>query len=101
MMTRMAWGLMLAGLLCAAGCKSTSDVLTPLNNDQLKSFFSRAQDPRRFWITVYEAEEGANFAGACRLHPEQVARRFASINNAAPAFSEATRLFAGEGDKQP
>ncbi len=35
------------------------------------------------------------------LHPEQVARRFASINNAAPAFSEATRLFAGEGDKQP
>jgi coenzyme F420-reducing hydrogenase gamma subunit len=35
------------------------------------------------------------------LHPDQVARRFASINNAAPAFSEATRLFAGEPENKP
>ena len=30
------------------------------------------------------------------LNPAQVARRFASINNAAPAFSEATRHFAAD-----
>ncbi len=36
------------------------------------------------------------------LDPDQVARRFASINNAAPAFSAASKLFATvPGDKQP
>ncbi len=35
------------------------------------------------------------------LHPDQVARRFASINNAAPAFSEASRLFAREPESKP
>lgn len=57
--------------------------------------------------TCYGPAESINVASfgqrliGLGLHPEQVARRFASINNAAPAFSEATRLFAGEGDKQP
>lgn len=55
--------------------------------------------------TCYGPAEGVNTASfgqrliGLGLHPDQVARRFASINNAAPAFSEATRLFAGEEGK--
>ena len=58
--------------------------------------------------TCYGPAEGINAPsfGQCLiglgLSTEQVSRRFASINNAAPAFSEATRFFAGEtGGKQP
>lgn len=55
--------------------------------------------------TCYGPAEGVNTASfgqrliGLGLQPDQVARRFASINNAAPAFSEATRLFAGEEGK--
>ncbi|MDR3411217.1 MAG: hypothetical protein P4L87_09785 [Formivibrio sp.] len=55
--------------------------------------------------TCYGPAEGINTAsfGQCLiglgLHPDQVARRFASINNAAPAFSAATRQFSGDGGK--
>jgi hypothetical protein len=54
------------------GCR-TPDTVEPLNDAQLRAFFARAQDPRRFWITVYKSDEGSSFSGASRLHPEQVA----------------------------
>lgn len=37
------------------------------------AFFERARDPRRYWITVYESDQGPVFAGGNRLHPSQAA----------------------------
>lgn len=37
----------------------------------MKAFFKQAQDPRRFWITVYDSENGPVFSGSHRLHPNQ------------------------------
>ncbi|HBA84061.1 MAG TPA: hypothetical protein DCZ95_08210 [Verrucomicrobia bacterium] len=55
------------------GCHTAPKTVIPLNDAQLRAFFSKAQDPRRFWITVYKSDEGDRFTGACRLHPEQAA----------------------------
>lgn len=61
------------GLMLVSGCRSRPvDQIQPMTAGQLRAVFSRAQDPRRFWITVYGSEEGAVFANANRLHPEQV-----------------------------
>jgi len=52
--------------------------------------------------TCYGPAESANTEGLGRrliglgLSSDQVARRFASINNAAPVFSEATRMFSAK-----
>ncbi|MBP7829053.1 MAG: hypothetical protein KA248_03965 [Kiritimatiellae bacterium] len=65
--------LVAAGVLIAAGCRSPQvGEIRPMTDGELRAVFSRAQDPRRFWITVYGSEEGAVFANANRLHPEQV-----------------------------
>lgn len=56
-----------------AGCRSGRvDQIHPMTLGQLRALFSRAQDPRRFWITVYGSEDGPLFANANRLHPEQL-----------------------------
>ena len=57
------------------GCQTpTPKETTPLSEAQLKAFLGHARDARTFWITVYQSENGPIFAGANRLHPEQVAR---------------------------
>ncbi len=68
-------GLLLGSLALLAGCKTPADSASPrLNEQQLRDYFSRAQDPRRLWITVYRSDDGPVFSGACRLHPEQSAQ---------------------------
>jgi hypothetical protein len=72
-----AW-LRAAGLglaLLAAGCATENpNIIRPLKESELRSFFSRARDPRRFWITVYITEQGPVFAGANRVHRAQVVK---------------------------
>ena len=66
--------VLLALLIGLTGCRTPPEQDSPrLNDEQLRTFFTRAQDPRRLWITVYRSEEGPVFSGACRLHPEQTA----------------------------
>ncbi|OQW95681.1 MAG: hypothetical protein BWK77_07055 [Verrucomicrobia bacterium A1] len=68
-----ATGLGLA--LLAAGCATENpNLVRPLKQSELRSFFSRAKDPRRFWITVYVSEQGPVFAGANRVHRAQVVK---------------------------
>lgn len=43
----------------------------PLSPQELQTFFGRAQDARRFWITTYETERGPRFTGAHRLHEQK------------------------------
>jgi hypothetical protein len=65
--------LVAAGVLLVAGCRSGRvEQIRPMTAGELRSVFSRAQDPRRFWITVYGSEDGPFFANANRLHPEQL-----------------------------
>ncbi len=53
-----------------AGCRSPqTDYIKPLADDQLRSFFGRPEDPRRYAITIYSSDEGPVFVGANRLHP--------------------------------
>ena len=68
-------GFCLAGL--AGGCATTSPTeIKPLTETQLRNIFSKAKDPRNFWITVYQSDNQiAQFAGANRLHPEHLAQR--------------------------
>ena len=57
-----------------AGCRSPQpDLIKPLPDDQLRAFFGRPEDPRRYAITIYSSDEGPVFVGANRLHPGQQA----------------------------
>jgi hypothetical protein len=75
--SRKPW-LRAAGLglaLLAAGCATENpNVIRPLKESELRSFFAHAKDPRSFWITVYPSEQGALFAGANRVHMDQVVK---------------------------
>jgi len=63
-------------LLLFSGCATNrSKQAEPLSSRELSDFFGRAQDPRSFWITVYETEDGPRFAGAHRLHTGKFAER--------------------------
>lgn len=61
--------------LFAGGCATPSDhEMKPLTDTRLRDVFSRAKDARNFWITVYQSgNKGAQFSGANRLHPQQLA----------------------------
>lgn len=72
-MKQIAAYLLGAALLLAAGCKSTPEI-RPLSDEQLRGFYSRAQDPRRFWLTPYQSDAGPVYSGANRLHPEKMAQ---------------------------
>ena len=64
----------LAGL--GGGCRSRRPAaVQPMTETQLRSIFSKAKDPRRYWLTPYESEDGTTFGNAHRLHPEQLAER--------------------------
>ena len=62
-----------AALLFAAGCKTTPEI-RPFTDEQLRGFYSAAQDPRRFWLTPYQSDAGPVYSGANRLHPEKMAQ---------------------------
>lgn len=64
-------------VLLAGGCVTTpSNETKPLTDDQLRAVFGRAKDARSFWITVYTSpNKTAQFSGANRVHPEQIAER--------------------------
>jgi len=56
----------------ATGCRTkTEPMVRPLSGPELKTFYSQAQDPRRFWITVYNTDKGPVFTGQNRLHSSQ------------------------------
>lgn len=63
-------------ILSSISCRTSPPrpaATTPMNKDDLRSFFARAIDPRRYWITVYDSDHGPTFQGHNRLHPEQLA----------------------------
>lgn len=67
----LATGVILTALLAA--CRTPPPpVATPLNREELRRFFARARDPRNYWITVYDSEQGPLFKGGNRLHPAQL-----------------------------
>ena len=60
--------------LAVAGCRSPqADLIRPLTDDALRTFFGNPEDPRRFAITMYSSDDGPVFVGANRLHPGQQA----------------------------
>jgi hypothetical protein len=66
--------LMLLLALGLAGCRSPSpELIRPLPDDQLRAFFGKPEDPRRFAVTMYSSDDGPVFVGANRLHPSQQA----------------------------
>ena len=67
------FAVLLAGGVCwgLTGC-STLEPGGPVRQEALQSYFSRAQDPRRYWLTVYPSDQGAVFANANRVHPDQI-----------------------------
>lgn len=60
-------------MMLAAGCQSPQEI-RPFTDAQLRSFYSRAKDPRQFWLTPYESNDGPVYSGANRLHPEKMAQ---------------------------
>jgi len=73
-----------------AGCRSPKPQdIRLLTDEQLRNFFGKAQDPRRFAITQYESDEGTVFVGTSRVHPDQQAvLPFASgTGNRAPVIN--------------
>ncbi len=78
---RIAVAALCALLPLCNGCKTAAPGKDqPLSDSELRDFFSRAQDPRRFWITVYESKGGPVLSGVNRLHPEHMAlREFSSL----------------------
>ena len=66
--------LLLALVAALAGCRSPqNDYIKPLPDDQLRSFFGKPEDPRRYAITIYSSDDGPVFVGANRLHAGQQA----------------------------
>ncbi len=64
--------LALVGVL--AGCRSPQgDYIKPLPDDQVRGFFGKPEDPRRYALTIYSSDDGPVFVGANRLHPAQQA----------------------------
>lgn len=63
-------------LLLTNGCvtRRPDSQVRPLSTQEQQSFFARAQDERRFWLTRYETDHGPMFAGAHRVHAERFAR---------------------------
>jgi hypothetical protein len=57
-----------------AGCATPPGPYAPYPEELVQNFFSRAQDPRRFWLSIYESSTGPVFTGGYRLHPNQAAR---------------------------
>jgi len=65
--------VLVTGLSGCATRKAQAPV--PISQNEISDYFGRAQDPRRFWITVYETDDGPRFAGAHRLHTDKFAER--------------------------
>lgn len=68
--------LVLAGCAGLAGCASPSGWEQPgpgtaLTPAEIRGFYQRAQDPRRYFLTVYDSPGGPVFQGAYRPHPNQ------------------------------
>ncbi len=60
--------------LALAGCRAPhAEHIRPLTDDQLRTFFGKPEDPRRYAITMYSSDDGPVFVGANRLHPSQQA----------------------------
>lgn len=63
---------MVGTLLTLTSCRTGSPhALVPLSQSDLQTYFSTAQDPRRYWLTTYQSDQGPTFTGGFRLHPEQ------------------------------
>ncbi len=95
MIMQKAW-LFIGVLAIAAGCRAPRmEESRPLTPAEANAFSSMAQDPRKFWITVYNGDSGPVFTGANRLHPEQMASLpfLSPKKTAAPLI----RIDAGQG----
>ncbi len=68
-------GVAAGPLLLFSACRTPPSPPTaaPWGREELRLFFSRARDPRNYWITVYSSDQGPSFKGNNRLHPEQLA----------------------------
>jgi len=71
---RLAASALLAFGLC--GCLSLDPGLEdprtgPFSPEEVEAFYGRAQDPRTFWLTIYENQQGPTFRGSHRLHAGQ------------------------------
>lgn len=64
----------LLSLMALSGC--TTPQPRALTKDELKTFFDAARDPRFFWLTVYEGENGPLITGGNRRHSSQAARLY-------------------------
>ena len=68
--------MLLAGLGLSSGCFRTPTAPnegdnSPLSSQEVRSFYERGRDPRQLWITVYASDQGPQFSGDHRLHPNQ------------------------------
>ncbi len=85
--------LLLTGLFLA-GCAGTPDEhIIPFNAEQKKVLLARARPPQAFGLTVYNTERGPHFAGAQRLHSDQMADMpfVHRADSGAPVISLASR----------
>ena len=72
-MKRITGGALLLSLVLV-GCRSPQpETIRPLPEAQLRSFFGKPEDPRRYAITMYSSDDGPVFVGANRLHASQQA----------------------------
>lgn len=66
-----------AAILCGAAVTACTTRRAPkfmlLTPEEQETFFSRAQDERRFWLTRYESPYGPVFSGGHRLHTDRQA----------------------------
>ena len=52
----------------------------PRNDPRVKAFLAQSKDPRRYWLHVYDSNNGPIYVGGHRLHPNQIATLpFASL----------------------
>ena len=66
--------VMALAALVLTGCKSPKPQdIRLLSDEQLKSYFGKVQDPRRYAITQYDTDDGTVFVGTSRVRPEQQA----------------------------
>ena len=72
--------MMMLAVVGLVGCRSPQpDAIHPLPDDQMRSFFGKPQDPRRYAITMYSSDDGPVFVGAHRLmHDQQAVLPFVS-----------------------
>lgn len=64
---------LLPAVLLMTGCATDKDRNAPRNvtQDRVSAFLSKAEDPRRHWLNVYQSENGPVFVGSHRLHANQ------------------------------